>query len=126
MASETPTTFDAIVVGSGISGGWAAKELAERGLKVLMLERGRNVTHRSDYVTEGWGNWQLPYRGQIPEALAESDYHIQKDCYAFSDFTKHFFVNDREHPYSTPEDLSLIHISEPTRHTSQSRIPSYA
>ena len=104
MASDSQSTFDAIVVGSGISGGWAAKELTERGLKVLMLERGRHVTHRQDYVTEGMGNWQLPYRGQIPEEKVSNDYAIQKDCYAFSDFTKHFFVNDREHPYSTPKD----------------------
>ncbi|MBT8100245.1 MAG: GMC family oxidoreductase [Gammaproteobacteria bacterium] len=99
MASD----FDAIVVGSGISGGWAAKELAERGLKVLLLERGRNVRHRQDYVTEGKGNWELPYRGQIPEAEEASDYAVQKSCYAFNDFTKHFFVNDRENPYGTPE-----------------------
>ena len=104
MASDMTNDFDAIVVGSGISGGFAAKELTERGLKVLLLERGRNVTHRADYTTEGRGNWQLPYYGQIPEDVVESDYYIQKDCYAFSDFTKHFFVNDREHPYATPED----------------------
>ena len=100
MASD----FDAIVVGSGISGGWAAKELTERGLKVLMLERGRNVRHREDYVTEGKGNWELPYRSLIPESQEASDYAIQRQCYAFNDFTKHFFVNDREHPYATPDD----------------------
>ena len=83
MASD----FDAIVVGSGISGGWAAKELTERGLKVLLLERGRHVTHREDYVTEGKGNWELPLRGQIPEAEEISDYAIQRLCYAFNDFT---------------------------------------
>ena len=99
MASD----FDAIVVGSGISGGWAAKELTERGLKVLLVERGRHVTHRDDYVTEGKANWELPYRGQIPEAIVERDYSIQKTCYAFNDFTKHFFVNDREHAYETPD-----------------------
>ncbi len=104
MASDTTSDFDAIVVGSGISGGWAAKELTERGLKVLLLERGRNVAHRADYVTEGKGNWQLPYYGQVPEDVANRDYSVQKDCYAFSDFTKHFFVNDRENPYSTPDD----------------------
>ncbi len=104
MASETNSEFDAIVVGSGISGGWAAKELTERGLRVLLLERGRNVTHRADYPTEGKGNWQLPHYGQIPETELEDDYYVQKDCYAFNDFTKHFFVNDRENPYSTPED----------------------
>jgi choline dehydrogenase-like flavoprotein len=103
MASEQ-SEFDAIVVGSGMSGGWAAKELAERGLKVLLLERGRDVKHREDYVTEGKANWELPYRGQIPEAIVDSEYAVQKDCYAFSDFTKQFFVNDRENPYATPEE----------------------
>jgi len=94
--------FDAIVVGSGISGGWAAKELTERGLKVLLLERGRHVTHREDYVTESKANWDMPWRGQIPEAELE-DYAVQKKCYAFNDFTRHFFVNDREHHYETPQ-----------------------
>jgi choline dehydrogenase-like flavoprotein len=102
MNSDAPADFDAIVVGSGISGGWAAKELTERGLKVLLLERGRHVTHRHDYVTEGRAAWELPYRGQIPESIAVQDYSVQKDCYAFTDYTKHFFVNDREHPYATP------------------------
>jgi len=104
MASDLGAEFDAIVVGSGISGGWAAKELCERGLKVLLVERGRKIEHRTDYVTEFKGNWELPYRGQIPEGLLASDYYVQRDCYAFSDFTKHFFVNDREHRYETPED----------------------
>ena len=104
MPSEISNDFDAIVVGSGISGGWAAKELTERGLKVLLLERGRNVTHRQDYVTEGKAAWEMPYAGQIPESLTESDYAVQNQCYAFSDYTKHFFVNDRENPYATPDN----------------------
>jgi len=104
MASENSNDFDAIVVGSGISGGWAAKELTERGLKVLMLERGRNVTHRHDYVTEGKAAWEMPFAGQVPESLTESDYAMQNQCYAFSDYTKHFFVNDRENPYATAGD----------------------
>ena len=102
MASEGD--FDAIVVGSGISGGWAAKELTERGLRVLLLERGPHVTHGEDYVTEGKANWELPYRGQVPESVVASDYEVQKDCYAFTDFTRHFFVNDRENRYQTPAD----------------------
>ena len=104
MASDATTEFDAIVVGSGISGGWAAKELSERGLKVLLLERGRHVTHRGDYVTEGKAAWEMPYRGQIPESVVDSEYAVQKDCYAFTDYTKQFFVNDRENPYSVAED----------------------
>ena len=102
MTSDSNHEFDAIVVGSGISGGWAAKELTERGLKVLLLERGRHITHRADYVTDGKAPWEMPYAGQIPEADVARDYAVQKDCYAFSDYTKHFFVNDREHPYVTP------------------------
>lgn len=103
MASDNNTVFDAIVVGSGISGGWAAKELTERGLKVLLLERGRNVTHRVDYPTDGKAPWEMPLAGQVPEPEVARDYSVQKDCYAFSDYTKHFFVNDRENPYETTE-----------------------
>ena len=105
MTSDDSTVFDAIVVGSGMSGGWAAKELTERGLKVLLLERGRNVTHRTDYLTDGKAPWEMPFAGQIPEAIAARDYSVQSDCYAFSDYTKQFFVNDRENPYETsPEN----------------------
>jgi len=104
MKSESQADFDAIVVGSGISGGWAAKELTERGLKVLLLERGPLVTHRKDYVTEGKAPWEVPNRGQIPKPLLEQDYAIQKNCYAMTGFTRHFFVKDSEHPYATPKD----------------------
>ena len=113
MASEGD--FDAIVVGSGISGGWAAKELTEKGLKVLLLERGRHVTQGDDYVTEGKANWELPYRGQIPESEVASDYGVQKDCYAFNDFTKHFFVNDRQNAYQTPDDKPFA--EDPAAHS---------
>ena len=59
----TDTQFDAIVVGSGISGGWAAKELTEAGLKVLMLERGQDIPHQTGYVTEMKEPWDMPFRG---------------------------------------------------------------
>jgi choline dehydrogenase-like flavoprotein len=108
MSSDSATasdpSFDAIVVGSGMSGGWAAKELTERGLKVLLLERGREVVHRHDYPTEGKAAWELPYRGQIPEKRVAREYAVQKKCYAFTGYTEHFFINDRENPYATPED----------------------
>jgi len=91
--------FDAIVVGSGISGGWAIKELTERGLKVLLIERGSETIHGADYVGEGKAPWELPYRGAIPEDTLNSEYFIQKQCYALNDATKQFFVNDRQHPY---------------------------
>jgi choline dehydrogenase-like flavoprotein len=96
--------FDAIVVGSGISGGWAAKELTEKGLKTLMVERGRPVEHRTDYVGEGIKPWQMPFRGQIEKSIVDEQHYVQKKCYAFNDATKHFFGNDKDYPYSTPKD----------------------
>lgn len=96
--------FDAIVVGSGISGGWAAKELTEKGLKTLMVERGRPVEHRTDYVGEGVKPWQMPFRGQIEKSVVDEQHYVQKKCYAFNDATKHFFGNDKDYPYSTPKD----------------------
>lgn len=95
--------FDAIVVGSGVSGGWAAKEFCERGLKTLMIERGRIVEHRKDYIGENKGPWQFPNRMKVDNLLVEQQYAIQKKCYAFSDSTKHFFGNDNELPYSTEQ-----------------------
>ena len=64
-------TYDAIVVGSGISGGWAAKELAEKGLKVLMLERGRNIEHEKDYVSANKEAWDFPHRGKATRQMKE-------------------------------------------------------
>jgi choline dehydrogenase-like flavoprotein len=95
--------FDAIVVGSGISGGWVAKELCERGLKTLVIERGRNVIHRKDYLDFS-APWDLPHRGMVPEAEAAEHYAIQSQCYAFNSATKQWWVRDSEHPYSTPPD----------------------
>ena len=91
-------TYDAIVIGSGISGGWAAKELCERGLKVLMLERGRDVVHLKDYPTATKAPWEFPHRGQMPLAVTEANPVVSK-CYAFSEASQHFFVKDNEHPY---------------------------
>ena len=93
--------FDAIVVGSGVTGGWAAKELTEKGLKVLILERGRPLTHGKDYVTEHIEPWKLPYGGRVPRELYKTDYPVQSNCYAFDETTRHFWINDRENPYTT-------------------------
>jgi choline dehydrogenase-like flavoprotein len=90
--------FDAIVIGSGISGGWAAKELTEKGLTVLMLDRGRMVEHKKDYVTEGKGPWQLPYRGNLPPAEVERDYQMAKWGGANLTAQTHFYNNDRLNP----------------------------
>ncbi len=95
--------FDAIVVGSGMSGGWAAKELCERGLKTLVIERGHHVEHGADY-TDFQDPWDFENRGMMPEEEWEQDYQIQKRCYAFSSLNKHLWVKDTDHPYTTPED----------------------
>jgi choline dehydrogenase-like flavoprotein len=90
--------FDAIVIGSGISGGWAAKELCEKGLKTLVLERGRNVEHKKDYPTMTSAPWDMPHRNQIP--LADKlENPVVNRCYAYKEDTSHFFVKDTEHPY---------------------------
>lgn len=101
---KSAQVFDAIVVGSGITGGWAAKELTEKGLKTLMVERGRPVEHRQDYVGEGIKPWQMPFRGKVESSIVDEQHYVQKKCYAFSDATKHFFGNDKDYPYSTPKD----------------------
>jgi choline dehydrogenase-like flavoprotein len=95
--------YDAIVVGSGISGGWAAKELCDRGLKVLMVERGPAVRHGADYTGEGKAPWDLPHGGAVDLGLVEEQYHVQQKCYAFNEATRQFFGNDRDYPYSTAQ-----------------------
>ena len=92
--------FDAIVIGSGVSGGWAAKELTEKGMKVLMLDRGRMVEHSADYPYEGTGPWEQPYRGQTPPALLENDYYASRYGGAGQTAVKGFMNNDRLNPYA--------------------------
>ena len=72
-------TYDAIVVGSGISGGWAAKELTERGLSVLLLERGKNIEHVKDYPNATKGSWQYPHRGRRTQELIRRYPVLQRD-----------------------------------------------
>lgn len=97
--SRADRTFDAIVVGSGLTGGWAAKELTQKGLRTLVLERGRNVEHVSGYPTANWNPWEVPYRGRdTRERIA--DYAVQSRNYAFSDATKQFYVKDADYPYT--------------------------
>ncbi len=95
-------TFDAIVIGSGMSGGIVAKELCERGLKVLMLERGNDVDPGKDY-TDMVMPWEFPNNMMVPEEEAHRDYAVQSQCYAFSEATKKYWVKDSDHPYTTPE-----------------------
>jgi len=91
-------TFDAIVIGSGISGGWAAKELCEKGLKTLVLERGRNVEHIKDYPTANMAPWEFKYRGQMSREFYGQNPLISKAA-GFGDDTDHFFIKDADHPY---------------------------
>ncbi|HMQ00278.1 MAG TPA: FAD-binding protein, partial [Cyclobacteriaceae bacterium] len=94
-------TFDAIVVGTGISGGWAAKELTEKGLKTLVLERGRNVRHVNDYPTMTKEPWELPNNDRLPEEELNKDYYVQKRTgYTMRESTRHWWVKDTEHPYT--------------------------
>lgn len=92
--------FDAIVVGSGMSGGWAAKELCERGLKVLVLERGRDIDPATDY-TDMLDPWNKPNLDKVPAHELAEHYPVQGDVYAMRQSTKHFWVKDSEHPYET-------------------------
>ena len=90
--------YDAIVIGSGISGGWAAKELCEKGLKTLVLERGRDVVHLKDYPTATKQPWEFPHRKGKTLSM-KKDNPVLNKCYAYDETTDHFFVKDKEHPY---------------------------
>ncbi len=91
--------YDAIVVGSGISGGWAAKELTEKGLRVLLLERGRNVEHIKDYVNATKGPWEYAHRGGRTKAMEEM-YPVLKRDYPLNEKNLSFWVNEKESPYT--------------------------
>lgn len=99
--------FDAIVIGSGISGGWAAKELCEKGLKTLVLERGRNVEHLKDYPTAFNNPWDFPHRGRLPLAVKQ-DNPVTSRCYAFGEATEQFFLKDKEQPYIQEKPFDWI------------------
>ena len=93
------TQYDAIVVGSGISGGWAAKELTEKGLRVLMLERGRNIEHIKDYVNARKGPWEYPHRGHRTQEMI-ARYPVLKRDYPLNETNLDYWVKDEESPYT--------------------------
>jgi choline dehydrogenase-like flavoprotein len=93
--------FDAIVIGSGISGGWAAKELTERGLKVLMIERGRMIEHQTGYENEMKAPWEMPFRGYGDQSLYAREYPVQRQNGQFDEYNQSHYVNDAENPYQT-------------------------
>jgi len=92
-------SFDAIVVGSGISGGWAAKELTEKGLKVLLLERGKNIEHVKDYLNATKGPWEYPHRGGRTRAM-EASYPVLKRDYPLNEKNLDWWCSDQESPYT--------------------------
>ena len=96
-------TYDAIVIGSGISGGWAAKELTEHGLQTLVLEAGRPINPETDYV-EHVPMWEMKFRGMGDRKQRSKEQPIQQQCYACDEMAYKFFVNDLENPYTTPPD----------------------
>jgi choline dehydrogenase-like flavoprotein len=95
----TQNTYDAIVVGSGISGGWAAKELTEKGLKVLMLERGRDIEHVKDYVNANKEAWDYPHRGRRTQEMIK-DYPVLKRDYPLNETNLDYWASDKDSPYT--------------------------
>jgi choline dehydrogenase-like flavoprotein len=104
---EMNRNYDVIVVGSGISGGWAAKEFTEKGLKTLVLERGKDVQHIKDYPTTNMMPWEFRHRGEIPAEIREANPVVSR-CYAFKEDAMHFFVRDTEHPYVQEKPFDWI------------------
>ncbi len=100
-------TYDAIVVGTGISGGWAAKELCEKGLKTLVLERGRNIEHIKDYTDTEKDPWQLVHHGRTTQEDRINS-PIQSKIYAWNEVSKKYFVNDLENPYEQVKPFDWI------------------
>jgi choline dehydrogenase-like flavoprotein len=92
-------TYDAIVIGSGISGGWAAKELTEKGLKTIMLERGKNIEHVKDYVNAVKGPWEFAHRGGRTQQMIK-DYPVLKRDYPLNEMNLDWWVNEKESPYT--------------------------
>ena len=110
MLIQQKEEYDAIVVGSGISGGWAAKELTEKGLRTLVLERGRPVEHIKDYVTEHVPdyNFRLRQRRITPDSPLAQDYQVQARTGQFVEAATHFFVKDTQHPYLEDKPFTWI------------------
>ncbi len=108
IKAKEQQTYDAIVVGTGISGGWAAKELTEKGLKTLVLERGRMVEHLKDYPTMNWDPWDIPYNDRLTAEEAK-DYLVQnRTGYTVRQTTKHWWIKDTEHPYTEVKRFDWI------------------
>jgi choline dehydrogenase-like flavoprotein len=101
-------TYDAIVVGSGVSGGWAAKELSEKGLKVAMIDRGRDVKHIVDYHTANLDPWDFETRGRLDLKTMEEYWAGVRTGYTANEEHRHFFENDKENPYDETRRFDWI------------------
>src|SRR5205814_2148380 len=97
--SMAENTYDAIVIGSGISGGWAAKELTEKGLKVLMLERGFDIKHLEGYKNTNKDPWEFPHRGGRTQQMI-NDYPVLKRDYPLNETNLDWWVSDKDCPYT--------------------------
>ena len=101
MAKEV--IYDAIIVGSGATGGWAAKELSEKGMRVIVLEAGRKLDPMKDFTEHAWP-YEVKYRGTVGNrTLFRERQSIQSKCYACNEYSNHFFVDDIDNPYTTPD-----------------------
>ncbi len=108
LKAKEQNSYDAIVIGSGISGGWAAKELTEKGLKTLVLEKGRNVRHKLDYPTMNMNTWDFPNRDMVLSSDSKEYEKQLRTGYTIRESTKHWWVKDTEHPYSETKRFDWI------------------
>ncbi len=108
VTDKIDTTYDAIVVGTGISGGWAAKELTEKGLKTLVLERGPMVRHIEDYPTMNMNEWDFAHGNVITKKTKKRQAKQSRTGYTTKEESKHFFVDDIDHPYNENKRFDWI------------------
>jgi choline dehydrogenase-like flavoprotein len=104
---KNENTFDVIVIGSGMSGGWAAKEFTENGFKTLVIERGREVKHNVNYPTTNMNPWEFKHRGNLTEDIKKEN-PIASKCYVFREDAEHFVSKDKEHPYVQEKPFDWI------------------
>ncbi|MES2519144.1 MAG: hypothetical protein V4585_13600 [Bacteroidota bacterium] len=107
VASGKNNPYDAIVIGSGISGGWAAKELCDQGLHTLVLERGRNVEHVKDYPTAMLDTWEFKHLQQLPLKTIQENPIISQAA-GYGEDTEHFFIKDADHPYIQEKPFNWV------------------
>ena len=112
--------YDAVIVGSGATGGWAAKELTRKGMRVAVLEAGRKLEPQKDYTEHVWP-YEMPFRGFGNRREMARTQPIQSRCYACTEYGRQFFVNDFEHPYTTPPGKPFFWIR--SRHVGGRSIP---